>query len=93
MSGGHFNYDQYKISYLADEVEGLIHNNDDETLNEWGDPKGRGYSPETIAEFQKGLRVLREAFVYVQRIDWLVSGDDGEDTFLKRLADDLRSLK
>ena len=86
MSGGHFNYDQYKISIIADEVEDLIRSNDDET-------EGRRFTPETIAKFEKGLRVLREAFIYVQRIDWLVCCDDGEEQFHKRLKDELRGLK
>jgi hypothetical protein len=86
MSGGHFNYAQYEIAMIADDLEGLILNNDDEI-------EGRRFTPETIAEFRKGLQVLREARIYAQRIDWLVSGDDGEERFHKRLADELRSLK
>lgn len=39
MSGGHFNYDQYRIGQMADEVEQLILNNDNPETNEWGDPK------------------------------------------------------
>jgi hypothetical protein len=94
MSGGHFEHKQYTISYIADEVEGMILSNDDTTLDEWGCyPRGRGFKPEVIEEFKKGLRVLREAFIYAQRIDWLVSGDDGEEGFLKRLEDELRGLK
>ena len=85
MSGGHFNYEQYKISQIADEVEQLIFHNDSNELDEWGRTKGSHYKPETIAEFRKGLEALRKAFVYAQRIDWLVSGDDGEDSFHERL--------
>ena len=36
MSGGHFNYDQYKIGYIADEVEQLIITNGSEEKDEWG---------------------------------------------------------
>jgi len=85
MSGGYFDYEQYKIDRIADQVEHLIETNDDKTLDEWGETKGRGYPPEVIAEFRKGLHYLRVAAVYAQRIDWLVSGDDGEDGFLDRL--------
>lgn len=93
MSGGFFNYDQYKIGQIADEVEQLILTNDDTTLNEWGDRKGCGFTAATIAEFRRGLQALRTAQVYAQRIDWLVSGDDGEDSFHKRLAEDLRAIE
>jgi hypothetical protein len=85
MSGGHFQYKQWEIQNIADEVEQLILTNDSEELDEWGYRKGSHFTPEIIAEFKKGLTVLRQAYVYAQRIDWLVSGDDGEDSFLRRL--------
>ena len=45
------------------------------------------------AEFRAGLLMLRRAAVYAQRIDWLVSGDDGEERFHERLVDDLRGIE
>jgi hypothetical protein len=92
MSGGHFQYKQWEIGNIADEVEQLILTNDSEELNQWGDRKGYHYSPETIEEFKKGLVLLRQAYVYAQRIDWLVSGDDGEDSFHNRLKFELEKL-
>jgi hypothetical protein len=50
------------------------------------------YSDDVIEEFKKGLGVLRKAQVYAQRIDWLISGDDGEESFHKRLKEDLEKL-
>lgn len=82
MSGGHFNYDQYKIGYIADSIEQLIYDNNKE------DEDGR-YTEATIDKFCTALRILRRAEIYAQRIDWLVSCDDREDTFHKRLALDL----
>ena len=81
MSGGHFNYAQYKIGDIADSIEQLIFDDSE-------DSDGR-YTDETISEFRTALRLLRRAQIYAQRIDWLVSCDDGEDTFRKRLALDL----
>jgi len=92
MSGGHFDYKQWEIQNIADEVEQLILTNDSEELDEWGYRKGSHFTPETIAEFKKGLTVLRQAYVYAQRIDWLVSGDDGEDSFLSRLKSELEKI-
>lgn len=86
MSGGHFDYDQYKIGYIADSIEQLIYNNNSEELNEYGTKKCRGYSDKTISEFRTAIRMLKRAQIYAQRIDWLVSCDDGEDSFHKRLA-------
>jgi hypothetical protein len=93
MSGGHFDYWQHHITTIADSIESLIDNNDDESVDEWGDRRGRGYPPEIIEKFREGVQKLNEAYVYAQRIDWLVSGDDGEDTFLKRLEQDLEMVK
>ena len=81
MSGGHFDYDQYKIGDIADSIEQLIFDDSE-------DSDGR-YSDETISEFRTALRLLRRAQIYAQRIDWLVSCDDGEESFHKRLAFDL----
>jgi hypothetical protein len=50
------------------------------------------YPDDVIAEFKKGLDMLRKAQVYAQRIDWLVSGDDGEESFHERLKEDLDKL-
>lgn len=92
MSGGHFQYKQWEIGNIADEVEQLIIDNDSEELDEYGDRKGSHFSNETIEEFKKGLAILRQAHVYAQRIDWLVCGDDGEDSFHSRLKHDLEKL-
>ena len=36
MSGGHFNYTQYQLTQIADDIEQLIVDNDNEEKNEWG---------------------------------------------------------
>ena len=91
MSGGHFQYKQWEIGHIADEVEQLIIDNDSDELNEYGDIKGYHFSNETIDEFKKALKILRQAHIYTQRLDWLVSGDDGEDSFHRRLKDELKN--
>lgn len=85
MSGGYFDYEQYKITQIADEVERLIDS------NEKPDNYGciRIYNSEVIAKFKLAVDALRTAEIYANRIDWLVSGDDGEDSFLERLQKEL----
>ena len=79
MSGGTFNYDQQHIGNIADRIEDMIDN---------------GYCDErTLPHFKQGVDLLRLAFIYAQRIDWLVAGDDGEDTFVKGLYDDCKKLE
>lgn len=50
------------------------------------------YSKETIKEFKKGRNIVAKAIVYIERIDYLLSGDDGEESFHKRLKEDLANL-
>lgn len=56
-------------------------------------PNPYGYTEETLAEFRKGIEIMKQAGVYAQRIDWLLSGDDGEESFHERLKEDLGKLK
>ena len=76
MSGGHFDHQQYRLNDLAREVERLIDTN--------GQKDWRNFKPETLAKFQEAITVLRKGEEMLQRIDWLVSGDDGEESFHKR---------
>ncbi len=50
------------------------------------------YPDEVIEKFKEAVDILRKAEVYAHRIDWLLSGDDGEETFLKRLKEDLEKI-
>lgn len=50
------------------------------------------YTEETINELKKAVRTLRMANVYAQRIDWLICGDDGEESFHERLAEALANI-
>ena len=80
MSGGHFNYTQRHIDEMADEIESVV----DNRLYDLSDA--------TLQEFDTAIHFLRVAYVYAQRIDWLLSGDDGEESFHKRLKEDLEKL-
>lgn len=90
MSGGYFAFEQSRITDIADEIEWLIKTNDSTEKDKWGDDIGRHYSSDTILRFKEGVRILRQAYIYAQRIDWLVSDDDGEDAFHERLDEELR---
>lgn len=93
MSGGHFDYQQYRIEEIAEEVEQLIRTNDDTSLDEFGQEIGLQYSAETITKFKEAYSLLKQASFMAQRIDWLVSGDDGEDSFHERWQDELNKLR
>jgi len=108
MSGGAFEYVQYRIGYIADEIEQEIEKNGREkTTEELREENWRGpyhykkypedlyhheYPPEVIEKFKEAVKALRVAQVYAQRVDWLLSGDDGEESFLLRLKEELEEL-
>jgi hypothetical protein len=93
MSGGHFEYQQYRLHDIASQIKELIESNDDESLNEWGYRCGHGYSAETIEKFKIAVDTLEKAAIMAQRVDWLVSGDDGEDSFHRCWDEELKEIK
>lgn len=105
MSGGYFNYNQYLINDIVDSIECELNKqgkekpkselyNDKEYFEKYPDEKYYHTYSETVQEkMREAIKQLRIATVYVQRIDWFLSGDDGEDCFIKRLAEDLNVLK
>lgn len=93
MSGGYFEHRQYNIQYIIDEIEHLIEKNGSKERDDYGYLKYSDYSEETIREFKKAIELLKKGHVYAQRIDWLVSGDDGETTFHNRLNDELNKIE
>lgn len=172
MSGGHFDYQQYQVGYIADRIEEDIreamkpkppkvkkhsvniwenHNNGsarnwshewrldiktkeeahelllsnrnieykdgryfdkthswlDEEMNEhpyeytiseydYEEYEDGGYYTEIpddiLEEFKNAVHHLRVAAIYAQRVDWYMSGDDGEESFRSRLKQDLEEL-
>ena len=115
MSGGHFEYQQYRIRDIADTIERDINGRelDEDDIQEikrdyesgWQDKDfyeyckkhmrtpPDDYQPCTFSEFKHGYVLLRLSEIYAQRIDWLQSGDDGEENFHERLAEDIAELK
>lgn len=92
MSGGHFDYKQYQIHDIAFEIEELVLTNDSTDKNDFGEDVGYHFKPETIAKFKEAVTVLRKAAAMAQRVDWLVSGDDGEESFHHRWDEELEML-
>lgn len=92
MSGGHFDYKQHHIRDIADEIERVIAKNI-ETEIAFVFVSEYKFEDKTIAMFREGVKALRVAETYAHRIDWLLSGDDGEGTFWQRLKADLKEIK
>ena len=109
MIGGSFQYDQYKIGYIADQIEEVIIKNgvkktpEDLKQEGWRDPdwykkypedlSHYKYPDEVIEKMKEAVRALKIAQEYAQRVDWLLSGDDGEESFLSRLEENLKKIE
>jgi len=81
MSGGHFldcGYDYYKVAQFADELEQEIAANN--TVNEYGDKYN--FDPDVIDYLEAQLPKLRKMAEIMRHIDYLYSGDHGDDSFL-----------
>ena len=91
ISGGSFDYKQHSIQDIRDDIEHILKHKR-EYDKEW-DCITNDYSDETFAEFEKALPILQKAYIFAQRIDWLVSGDDGEESFHERLKEELKELE
>ena len=91
MSGGRFDYKQYQITQIIAEIEqAIIDNNAEPRPEDRFEPNN--FSEDTLREFNNGIDLLKRAQVYAQRIDWLLSSDDCEETFHERLKKDLSKL-
>ena len=106
MSGGAFEYQQYHIEEIADSIEQEIIEAGREIPKEiWAKSHWYGssfddsdrtyptYERKTIDIMKRAVYVLRMAYIYAKRVDWMLSGDDGEDTLVERLQEELQALK
>ncbi len=92
MSGGHFGdcgYDYYKVSQFADELEVEIENNgkgrqEDRTYGEMWYPD---HEPEVIEYLKDQLPKMRKMAEIMRHIDYLYSGDHGDDSFMERVKE------
>lgn len=92
MSGGKFDYLQYRFSEIADAIEQEILNNDAEPRpKDWFEPNR--FKDETLKEFENAIYHIKKAQIYAQRVDYLLSADDGEESFHRRLKKDLEELE
>jgi hypothetical protein len=51
------------------------------------------YPDEVIEKMKDAVIALKIAQEYAQRVDWLLSGDDGEESFLSRLEENLKKIE
>jgi len=86
MSGGHFNYQQYTIRDMIDELKIIVSNDTGDMWDNINDKE----SMRDIIEITIAKGMVFETLI--NRIDYLMSGDDGEESFYDRLSFDLGEL-
>lgn len=105
MSGGAFDYKQWHIGNIADNIEQEVitsgkpiprQNWDYHERLEYEEthkqPMNYAYPEPTLRRMEEAVYALRRAEIYAQRVDYLLSGDDGEESFERRLKEELAEL-
>ena len=90
MSGGHFGdcgYDYYKVAQFADEMEVEIANNGKQGNTDDGYSWYPNHDPDVIDVLQEQIPKLRKMAEIMKHIDYLYSGDIGDDGFLLRMKE------
>lgn len=84
MSGGSFDYAYWKAEQFADELEVMLSKQDE--VNEWNE-KPYYMEEATRVKLQEIEKMVRTASKMMKEVEWLYSGDTGEDSFMKRVAE------
>ena len=80
MSGGNWEYRQYDIQRIADDVDVMIITNDDR------------FSAETLEKFKNASYYMRMAFIYANAIDYLLCDDYSEKSFNEVVDHQIKTL-
>ena len=88
MSGGSFNYDQYKIQDVYEEIERILAEAVDDPDGYYGT-----MSDDVKEDMHSVMCTLMRCKIHVDRLDYLIAGDDGEETYHERLAEDLQKFE
>ena len=98
MSGGTFNYNQYMITDIADEIQSRLDRQGQVMNDKWAtlyDPPDTymTFPPDVEQRLKDAVKALRIAAIYAQRADWYLAGDDGDESFVRRLDKELKDLE
>jgi hypothetical protein len=85
MSGGHFDYQQYRLNDLADQVQAHILRCTSDETDEYGYKPTM--SPEGLVCLCTCRDTLRKAGNMLHSVDWCISGDTDEDTMIREFKE------
>ena len=90
MSGGHFDYKQAYLGYIAAEIEEDIKYNeisyDNPVFEDGEEYSGYQLKPETIIFMKDIVLQLKNLEIILKEYDLAISGDTCEETFQKRVG-------
>ena len=95
MSGGHFDYEDYRIQDMMNKIEEDIKYNDKEynfndAMQEESTDEGYHYgyqhSPQTLDILKRLLKNMKKVKDVLHFYDWYVSGDTCEETFIEKAS-------
>ena len=86
MSGGAFDYQDYRLDAIATELRIAIAKTRKKA-------ESSDYSTLFLNEMIRAYNQVRELSVLLHRIDWVLSGDDGEETYWEQLAEDMATVE
>jgi len=80
--------------YTKEELKNEFEYRDPDWYEKYPEDKFRHKYPDNVIdEFKKASKILRLAAIYEKRIDWLLSGDNGNESFIEQLTKDLENEK
>lgn len=105
MSGGRFDYKQWHIGSIADQIEQeVIMSGKPIPKSKWDyfereeynethkQPMNYAFPESTLRRMEEAVYALKRAAIYAQRTDFLLCSDDGEESFEERLSKELAEL-
>lgn len=105
MSGGRFDYKQWHIGSIADQIEQeVIMSGKPIPKSKWDyfereeynethkQPMNYAFPESTLRRMEEAVYALKRAAIYAQRTDILLCSDDGEESFEERLSKELAEL-
>jgi len=106
MSGGHYQYEQFRLNDIAESMKNDIHRLEYK-IGESIDSESIDYTPEEyfidwlepyekdiiISKMKETILALEKTYNMVHRIDWFMSGDDGIESFQERWVEDVLGFK
>lgn len=106
MSGGHWNYIQHRFDEVIEDLTTAIERNGQKKEFDEMSAYERGmidsypeygyyerHSEAVLAKFKEARLAIAIAQEHIQRMDWYISGDDSEESYLRLVDENINEIK